>query len=125
MIGRLQTLALELMGLPGLSGHESRVSHAIAAHLIEAGIASAHDRFGNLIATIPGTDPTAPSVMVFAHTDQLGLIVRRIEAGGLIRFERVGGIPDRALPATAVLLCVGEGRDVAGVIANKAHHATS
>ncbi len=125
MIDRLRDLTLELMGLPGLSGHEARVSHAIAGHLLEAGIASTHDRVGNLIATIPGTDPAAPSVMVFTHTDQLGLIVRKIEASGIIRFERVGGIPDRALPATAVLLCVGEGRDVAGVIANKSHHATS
>jgi putative aminopeptidase FrvX len=122
---RLRALTLDLMRLPSLSGHEARVSHAIAARLSEAGIASAHDRVGNLIATIPGTEPAAPSVMVFAHTDQLGLIVRKIEAGGLIRFERVGGIPDRALPATSVLLCVGEGRDVPGVIANKAHHATS
>jgi putative aminopeptidase FrvX len=63
--------------------------------------------------------------MVFTHTDQLGLIVRKIEASGIIRFERLGGIPDRALPATAVLLCVGGGPDVPGVIANKAHHATS
>jgi len=125
MIGRLRALTLEFMGLAGLSGHEARVSHAIAARLRESGIASAHDRVGNLIATIPGTDPAAPSVMVFTHTDQLGLIVRKIDATGIIRFERVGGIPDRALPATAVLLCVGEGRDVPGVIANKAHHATS
>ena len=63
--------------------------------------------------------------MVFTHTDQLGLIVRRIEPSGIIRFERVGGVPGRALPATAVLLCVGEGRDVPGVIGSKAHHATA
>jgi putative aminopeptidase FrvX len=125
MIDRLRDLTLDLMRLPGLSGHEARVSRAIAARLRAAGIDSSHDRVGNLIATIPGTDPAAPSVMVFTHTDQLGLIVRKIEASGIIRFERVGGIPDRALPATAVLLCVGEGRDVVGVIANKAHHATS
>ena len=125
MLDRLRALTLEFMGLPGLSGHEARVSHAIAARLREFGVATTHDRVGNLIATVPGTDAAAPSVMVFTHTDQLGLIVRKIEASGIIRFERVGGIPDRALPATAVLLCVGEGRDVAGVIANKAHHATS
>ena len=62
--------------------------------------------------------------MLFAHMDQLGLVVRKIEASGLIRVERLGGVPEKALPSQAVLLCVGEGRDVPGVIANKSHHAT-
>ena len=88
------------------------------------GITSRTDRLGNLIATMEGTEG-APSVMLIAHMDQLGLIVRKIEGNGLIRVERLGGVPEKALPAQAVLLCVGEGRDVPGVIANKSHHATS
>jgi putative aminopeptidase len=57
--------------------------------------------------------------------DQLGLIVRKIEADGFIRVERLGGVPERALPSQEVLICVGEGRDRPGVIANKSHHATT
>ncbi len=63
--------------------------------------------------------------MLFTHMDQLGFVVRKIEADGLIRVERLGGVPERALAAQAVLLCVGEGRDVPGIIANKSHHATT
>ncbi len=63
--------------------------------------------------------------MLFAHMDQLGFVVRKIEADGLIRVERLGGVPERALPSQAVLICVGGGRDVPGVIANKSHHATT
>ena len=48
---------------------------------------------GNLIATLPG-DKSLPSVMLFAHMDQLGLVVRKIEANGLLRVERVGGVPE-------------------------------
>ncbi|QOG05580.1 M20/M25/M40 family metallo-hydrolase [Aureimonas sp. OT7] len=117
-----QTLS-ELMMLPGLSGHEDRVRRAIKGRLDAAGIASRTDRLGNLIATVEG-DPEAPSVMLFAHTDQLGFITRKIEPNGLVRVERLGGIPEKALPAQAVLFCVGEGRDVHGVVANKSHHAT-
>jgi len=54
--------------------------------------------------------------MLFAHMDQLGLIVRKIEANGLVRVERLGGVPEKALPAQPVLFCVGEGRDRPGVI---------
>jgi putative aminopeptidase FrvX len=120
---RLRRLTRELMLIPGLSGHEGRVRRYIKGVLADYGIVSRTDRLGNLIATLEGS-PDAPSVMLFAHMDQLGLIVRKIEPNGLIRVERVGGVPERALAAQEVLLCVGEGRDVRGVIANKSHHAT-
>lgn len=118
----IRDLLTELMLIPGLSGHEQRVASAIAAHLDRLGLAYRSDRLGNLTCTIPG-DPTAPSVMVFTHMDQLGFIVRKIEANGLIRLERLGGVPERALPAQAVVLCTEQG-DLPGVIANKSHHAT-
>ncbi len=114
----------ELMLVPGLSGHEDRVRRHLRQSLDDLGIAARSDRLGNLIATVEG-NPQAPSVMLFTHMDQLGFVVRKIEADGLVRVERVGGVPERALPAQAVLLCVGEGRDLAGVIANKSHHATT
>ncbi|WP_349368930.1 M20/M25/M40 family metallo-hydrolase [Salinarimonas sp.] len=123
-IARIREDLLALMPIPGLSGHEDRVRRAIAGKLGEIGVESRSDRLGNLIATLPG-DPAAPSVMLFAHMDQLGFVVRRIEADGLVRVERMGGVPERALAAQAVTLCVGEGRDVPGLIANKAHHATA
>lgn len=112
----------DLMLIPGLSGHEGRVAKAIATRLRGLGLAHRSDRLGNLITTIPG-DPALPSVMVFTHMDQLGFIVRKVEPSGLIRLERLGGVPERALPAQAVLLCTDQG-DLPGVIANKSHHAT-
>jgi putative aminopeptidase FrvX len=88
------------------------------------GLATKTDMLGNLIATAPG-DAAPPSVMLFAHMDQLGFVVRKIESNGLIRLERLGGVPERALASQEVLICVGEGRDVPGVITNKSHHATA
>jgi putative aminopeptidase len=114
---------IELMLIPGLSGHEQRVARAIAAHLDRLGLSHRSDRLGNLIATLPG-DPKLPSVMVFTHMDQLGFVVRKVEANGLIRLERLGGVPERALPAQAVVLCTPN-QDIPGVIANKSHHATT
>jgi putative aminopeptidase FrvX len=62
--------------------------------------------------------------MVFAHMDQLGFIVRRIEADGLIRVERMGGLAEKAMLAQAVWLCPRDGQPVAGIVTVKAHHAT-
>jgi len=120
MIGELLT---ELMLIPGLAGYEDRVARAVAAHLDAMGLKHRSDRLGNLITTLPG-DPALPSVMVFAHMDQMGFVVRKIEPSGLIRLERQGGVPERALPAQAVLLCTEAG-DLPGVIGIKSHHATT
>ncbi|MDP5215706.1 M20/M25/M40 family metallo-hydrolase [Ruegeria sp. 2205SS24-7] len=122
MKDRIKRDLLDLMVIPGLSGHEDRVRRAIRRRLDEIGVASTSDRLGNLVAHFPGE---GPGVMLFTHMDQLGFVVRRIEADGSIRLERLGGVPERALAAQEVLLCVGEGRDVAGIIANKSHHATA
>lgn len=113
----------DLMLIPGLSGHEDRVRRHLRELMEKEGLVCRSDTLGNLIATLEG-DEGAPGVMLFAHTDQLGFVVRKIEADGLVRVERLGGIPEKALPAQSVLLCVGEGRDVRGIIANKSHHAT-
>ena len=123
MIERLRENLTALMGIPGLSGHEDRVRRAIADILMGDGIETRSDRMGNLIATFEG-DATCPSVMLFTHMDQLGFIVRKIEADGLVRVERLGGVPERALASQAVTLCVAQGKDVDGVLYNKSHHAT-
>lgn len=121
---RLRSDLFDLMRTPGLSGHEGRVAALIRSRLSDAGIASRVDRMGNVIANLEG-DADAPAVMIFTHMDQLGFFVRKIETGGLIRVERMGGVSERAMAAQAVTLCVGEGRDVPGIIMNKAHHATT
>ena len=112
-----------LMLIPGLSGHEEPVAAWLRAALAAAGIANRTDRLGNLIATLPG-DPNKSSVMIFAHMDQLGFVVRKIEADGLIRVERLGGVAERAMAAQAVVIGTANG-PVPGIIMVKAHHATT
>jgi len=107
-----------LMLVPGVAGHEERVRAAIRERLDGA---TRTDPMGNLILSFPGD---GPAVMLFTHMDQLGLIVRKIEADGLIRVHRLGGVPERALPAQEVVLTTTGGRDIPGIIGIKAHHAT-
>ena len=124
MHNRLKAWTKALMMIPGLSGFEGNVRRYIKAELHAMGLATKIDRLGNLMTTIAG-DESLPSVMFIAHMDQLGLIVRKIEASGMLRVERLGGVPERALAAQEVLLSVGNGRTLSGVIANKSHHATT
>jgi putative aminopeptidase FrvX len=123
---RLRADLTRLMLIPGLSGHEGLVRADIAGTLRAMGHAPETDVLGNLWLTLPG-DPARPGLMLIAHMDQLGFVVRKIEQDGLIRLERVGGVPERALAAQALRLydaAAGRDRMATGVIGNKAHHAT-
>ena len=121
MKNRIKQDLQALMLVPGLSGYEERVAGYLKKQLHALGLSTRSDRLGNLLVQFPGS---GPKVMLFTHMDQLGFLVRKIEADGFLRVERLGGVPERALAGQPVLVCVGEGRDVAGVFANKSHHAT-
>ena len=82
------------------------------------------DILGNVIATVRGSNPKAPALMVFAHTDSLGMIVKKIEENGYLRIERVGGVPERILAASNVLLQAKGSKKVEGVIGFVSHHLT-
>ena len=80
-----------------------------------------------LVAEILGVSPDpVRHQLVLNKGEADGVTVGQplIDADGLIRVERMGGVPERALAAQPVLCCVGEGRDLPGIIINKAHHAT-
>ena len=93
---------MELMMVPGLSGHEDLIRAEIRKKLEAEDIQCASDRLGNLISTFKGDE--GPSVMVFAHMDQLGFVVRKINDDGIIKVVRMGGVPERALLSQSVIL---------------------
>jgi putative aminopeptidase FrvX len=62
--------------------------------------------------------------MLFAHMDQLGFIVKKIENNGFLRVERLGGVPEKALASQEVTIQSEDGKYFNGIIGNKSHHAT-
>ena len=65
---------MDLMLIPGLSGHEDRVRRALKKRLSELDIECTSDRLGNLHTHFPGE---GPRVMLFTHMDQLGFVIRK------------------------------------------------
>lgn len=121
---QLAELLKDMALIPALSGHEERMARYLKGALSPYADEVRLDPVGNLIARIDGTDPAAPRVMVFAHMDQLGFVVRKVEEEGYLRLERLGGIPEKVLPGTRVLVETEDGDLVPGVIGLKSHHAT-
>jgi putative aminopeptidase FrvX len=120
LLKHLENLCL----LPGLSGHEQAVSRYMSDAFKTFGLECTVDTLGNTIATAQGTDETAPSILVTAHMDQLGFLVKTIRDDGYIRLERVGGIPEKALPTLRVSVQTRNGGLVNGLIGLKSHHLT-
>jgi putative aminopeptidase FrvX len=109
---------------PALAGFEDEMISNLKSDLQDSVDELRVDALGNVIATIKGKSKNASSLMVFAHTDSLGMIVKGIQADGFIRIERVGGVPERILPASNVILRVSPGKYINGVIGFVSHHLT-
>ncbi len=121
---RIENLLRDMALIPALAGAEQKMAAYMKEKFNEAGFETTIDTFGNCIAKVPGKDPNAPTIMVFGHMDQLGFMVRRIEPDGFIRLERLGGIPEKVLPATPVQIQAEDGSMIDGLIGVKSHHVT-
>ena len=121
----LKDVIREFMLMPSPSGYEKEMAQAMVRHMERYTKEIEVDRAGNVIACFPGNCPNAPKVMVFAHMDQLGFIVRKIEKNGLIQVDRLGGIPEKVLPGLTLLILGMDGTLTEGVFGMKSHHATS
>jgi endoglucanase len=79
----------ELINAEGISGHEMPVRKIIRKHMLACADRIFVDKIGNLIAHKKGNKPT---VMLAAHMDEVGLMVKNVEKEGRIRFSTLGGI---------------------------------
>ena len=106
----------------GPAGNEDEVRRILARALKDKVDELSTDALGNLIAFKKGRGAKPRmKVMVDAHTDEVGLMITRIEKTGLLGFQAVGGIGDRLLLAKGVV--VGEKR-LPGVITAPPIHLT-
>jgi endoglucanase len=63
----------------------------------------------------------APKVMLAAHMDEIGLLIKNISKKGFLRFAKVGGIDDRILLAQKVVIYSKKG-PLHGIIGSKPPH---
>lgn len=118
LIDTLKTLC----ALPGVSSREDAVRDYIRSQIAPHVDTLRVDAMGNLIAEKKGRVPGSKKLMLAAHMDEVGLMIRSITEEGYLKFSCVGGIDRRVLLGKRVL--VGE-RQLPGVIGLKAYHLTS
>ncbi|MBP9041227.1 MAG: M20/M25/M40 family metallo-hydrolase [Anaerolineaceae bacterium] len=110
----IEPFLLSLLSAPGLSGSEEPVSRIIAEKWRPLVDEISFSRLGSLHALRKSAvEGKSPSLMIAAHMDAVGLVVRKIEDGYLL-IRSVGGVDERILPGQAVI--VHGRKEIPGVV---------
>lgn len=119
----IKNLLEEMIFIVAPSGYETKMTDYIFEKIKNIADEVEVDNIGNIIAKITGKTSNSPKIMISAHVDQLGLIVRRVDEEGYIQVERLGGIQERLLPGSAFIILTENG-PVEAVCGVKSHHIT-
>lgn len=115
MLDLLKTLC----SLPGPSGEEDKVREYIREQAESYADEILTDTMGNLMIFRNGKKSIDKTIMLAAHMDEVGFIVKHITDDGMLKFGFVGGVDPRVAIGRRVLF--GETRGVVGI---KAVHLT-
>lgn len=87
----------------GVSGYEESISPLVIERFRPLTDEVSHDSFGNTYALKKGSKHRC-KIMLAAHMDEIGLIVKEIDSRGLLRFTTIGGVDQRTLLSQEVLV---------------------
>lgn len=116
------SLVKELCLLDGVSSFEDEVRTFLRARAEAAGCNVRVDALGNLIVFKPGEKSTGSKLMLTAHMDEVGFIIRAVTDDGYLKFDTIGGIDPRVVIGKRVK--VGWDKHP-GVVGLKAYHLVS
>ena len=86
----------------------------------ELGHKVTYDNKRTAYINIAGEDPTK-TVLVAAHADTLGLIVRSVESNGWLRIRKLGGVCMPSIEGETVTVYTRDGRAYTGLVICKSH----
>jgi len=113
-------LLKELSETHGVPGYEAEIRAVVRRHLQECGSIE-HDRIGSLVSR---NGDSGPRVMLAAHMDEIGFMVKHLTEDGFLKFLPLGGWWDQVLLGQRVVIKTHKG-DLPGVIGAKPPHVLS
>jgi endoglucanase len=108
----------KILSAAGISGYEKEIAEILKAEFKKSCDNVEIDAFGNVIAR-KGTGKK--KIMLAAHMDEIGLVVKHITKEGYLHFIKIGGIDDRILPGQRVIIKTKKA-DIVGIIGTKPPH---
>lgn len=114
----MEELITKLSNAHGISGSEENIQTILKEELKPYADEIRTDKMGNLIVVKKGD---GPSIMLAAHMDEIGLMVKYIDDDGFLRFVTIGGWFDQTLHSQRVIVHTKNG-PIPGVIGSKPPH---
>lgn len=114
----MEELITKLSNAHGISGSEENIQAILEEELKPYADEIRTDKMGNLIVVKKGD---GPSIMLAAHMDEIGLMVKYIDDDGFLRFVTIGGWFDQTLHSQRVIVHTKNG-PIPGVIGSKPPH---
>ncbi|AHY45415.1 Cellulase M-related protein [Rubrobacter radiotolerans] len=110
-----ETLLKRLIETPSISGREEKQREIARTVLGSVSDRVRTDALGSVIATRRGREG-APSVMIAAHMDEIGFIVKHIDDNGFLRLQTLGGHDPANMVSQRVLLTTSGGETLRGAL---------
>lgn len=107
-------LLRRLCETPGIPGREDRIREVVIEELRPLVDTLRVDALGNVVGVKPGRG--GPRVMVAAHVDEIGFLVKHIDDNGFLRLQPVGGFDPRVLVSQRVRVHGFDGKEFLGVL---------
>ncbi len=117
--GVLKDLIKKYCNLLGPSGMEDAVREAIIEDIKDSGAEYSTDANGNLIVFKKGKNRRNKKVLLSAHMDEVGFMVKYIDEDGYAWFDSVGGVDRRVVSGRRLVFCES---NTPAVVASKAIH---
>lgn len=115
-----------LIDTPSATGTEAAIAQVVRERLGEAADEVTTDVMGSVHARLEGTKKGAPSLMLAAHMDEIGLMVTYISEEGYLSVSSVGGVDAAILPGQRVdVHASGADKSLRGVVGRKPIHLIS
>ena len=110
----------QLVEAPSPVGYYREMNPVLKELAASFGLELTFDNRGTPYMVLEGQD-NSKTVMVGAHADTIGLIVRRVDADGMLRVRQLGGINYASIEGETVTVHTRDGRSYTGLFACQSH----
>ncbi len=109
-----------VVSVPSPVGYYVKLNPVLAQMAAELGITVTYDNKNTTYITLEG-ECNSKTVLVDAHADTLGMMVRSIDSNGMLRVKKLGGGCVPSMEGETVLVHTRDGREYTGLLICQSH----
>lgn len=110
----------ELVNVPSPVCYDVHINPVLERMAAQYGQKVTYDRRGTAYVTLEG-EGNDKTVLISAHWDTLGLVVRTVDSNGFLRVRQLGGVNYNNLDGVSVKVFTRDGREYTGLMTCQSH----